>query len=52
MPIVKFLPESMPQSGEALKKVLRQALEQTVPLDDLVQVIRDLTQYELRHGMT
>ena len=51
MPIVKFLPESMPQSGEALKKVLRQALEQTVPLDDLVQVIRDLTQYELRHGM-
>ena len=48
---VKFTPESMPQSGEDLKQALRQALEQATPLDDFVQVIRDLTQYEIRHGM-
>ncbi len=52
MPKVKFTPESMPQSGEALKQILRQSLEQAVPLDDFIQVIRELTQYELRHGMT
>jgi len=48
---VKFTPESMPSSSEALKQTLRQALEQATPLDDFVQVIRELTQYELRHGM-
>jgi len=48
---VRFTSESMPQSGENLKQALRQALEQTTPLDDFVQVIRDLTQYEIRHGM-
>ena len=48
---VKFTPESMPQSSEDLKQALRQALEQATPLDDFVQVIRDLTQYEIRHGM-
>jgi hypothetical protein len=48
---LKFTPESMPQSGEDMKQALRQALEQTTPLDDFVQVIRDLTQYEIRRGM-
>ena len=48
---MQFTPESMPQSSEDLKQMLRQALEQTTPLDDFVQVIRDLAQYELRHGM-
>ena len=47
----KVQPESMPQSGKDLKQALRQALEQATPLDDFVQVIRDLTQYEIRHGM-
>ncbi len=49
---VKFTSESIPQSGEALKQILRQSLERAVPLDDFIQVIRELTQYELRHGMT
>jgi len=31
--------------------MLRQALENTSPLDDFVQVITDLTQYELRYSM-
>ena len=40
----------MPQSGEELKQALRKALEQTTPLDDFIQVIRDLAQLELRYG--
>jgi len=31
--------------------MLRQALENTLPLDDFVQVITDLTQYELHYNM-
>lgn len=48
---IRFTSESIPQTGEELRGVLRQALEQATPLDDFVQVIRDLTQYELHHGM-
>ena len=48
---IKFTPETMPQSGEGLKQALRKALEQTTPLDDFIQVIRDLAQLELRYGM-
>ncbi|MCP4166925.1 MAG: hypothetical protein GY759_13690 [Chloroflexi bacterium] len=48
---VGFTSETMPQSGEELKQALRKALEQTTPLDDFIQVIRDLAQLELRHGM-
>ena len=48
---ISFTSESMPQSGNELQRVLREALERTAPLDDFVQVVRDLTQYEIRHGM-
>jgi hypothetical protein len=43
---------AMPQSGEKLRETLQQALEQTEQLDDFVQVVRDLAQYEFRHGMS
>ena len=49
---VKFTSETMPQSGEELKQALRQALDETTPLDEFVQVIRDLAEYEMRHGMS
>lgn len=48
---VKYTAETMPQSGEELRQALRHALDTTTPLDDFVQVIRDLTQYEMRYGM-
>ncbi len=41
----------MPQSGNDLQRALREALDRTTPLDDFAQVVRDLTQYEIRHGM-
>lgn len=51
MAIMKFTSASMPRSSEDFRQMLRQALENTSPLDDFVQVITDLTQYELRYSM-
>ena len=48
---VKFTSETIPQTSEELKRKLRESLEQAMPLDVFVQVIKDLTQYEMRHGM-
>ena len=48
----RYSPETMPRTGEELRQALRQALDQAAPLDDLVQLIRDLTQYEMRYGMS
>jgi len=42
----------MPQSGEELKQTLQDALAQTTPLNDFVQIIKDLTWYELQHGLS
>ncbi len=42
---------SLPQSSEELRQVLRRSLEQATPMDDLVQMVRALTRYELRYGM-
>ena len=41
----------MPQSGEALKRELQQALENTSPLDDFIQIIKDLAQFELKYNL-
>ncbi len=51
MPQSSFSAETMPQSGEELRQALRHALDHTTPLDDSVQLIRDLAQYEIRYGM-
>jgi hypothetical protein len=48
---VRYTAETIPQSGEELRQALRQALNDTTPLDDLIQLIRDLAQYEIRYSM-
>jgi hypothetical protein len=48
---VRYTAETIPQSGEELRQALRQALNDTTPLDDFVQLIRDLARYEIRYGM-
>ncbi|QLQ08023.1 MAG: hypothetical protein HZY76_19850 [Anaerolineae bacterium] len=48
----RYSSETMPRTGEELRQALRQALDQAAPLDDLVHLIRDLTQYEMRYGMS
>ena len=49
---IRYSAETVPQSGEELKQALRQASDHATPLDDFVQLIRDLTQYEIRYGMS
>ena len=51
MAITRFTRQTMPQSGEELKRELQKALDSTLPLDDFVQVIKDLTELEHRHKM-
>jgi hypothetical protein len=51
MPIIKFTQQTMPQSSEELKQVLQNALENSSPLDDFVQVIKDLRQFELEYKL-
>jgi hypothetical protein len=51
MPVVKLTAQTMPQSSEGLREILQNALERTSPLEDLVQVVRDLASYELQHEL-
>jgi hypothetical protein len=51
VPIVKFTQQTMPQSSIELKQALQNALENSSPLDDFVQVIKDLRQFELEYKL-
>ena len=46
MPNVKFTQQTIPQSGEELKQELQKALQNASPLDDFIQIIKDLTHLE------
>jgi hypothetical protein len=52
MPRVKFTAATMPKSGEELKQALNMALEKTRPLDEFIQGIRSLAQWELQYGIS
>ena len=49
---VQFTAATMPKSSEELKQTLNMALETTMPLDEFIQGVRNLTQWELRYGMS
>lgn len=49
---MKFTAGSIPESGAKLREALQQALEQTTPLDDFTQLVRELAQYEFRRGIS
>jgi hypothetical protein len=51
MPTAQFSRQTVPQSGEALKRELQIALENVSPLDDFIQVIRDLTHLENKYNL-
>lgn len=48
---VRFLTDTMPLSGKALKQELQQALEKASPLDDFIQLIRDLMCMENKYDL-
>ena len=49
---VKYTAATLPQSGEELKQALNMALENSAPLDEFIQGVRDLAQWEIRYGMS
>ncbi|OQY19872.1 MAG: hypothetical protein B6I35_11040 [Anaerolineaceae bacterium 4572_32.2] len=51
MPRIKFTAETMPESSEEFQMALREAWENASPLDDLVELTRDLVLLEQQYGM-
>ncbi len=51
MPVITFTPQTMPGSSEQLQAILKESLENAAPIEDFVRVVRELTQYEMRHKM-
>jgi len=51
MPRIKFTAETMPESSEKFQRILREALENASPLDDFIELVRDLVLLEQQYGM-
>ena len=49
MAVVKLTEKNMPKSGKLLKEVLYQAIAKTSPLNDFIQIIKDLTIFEFKY---
>ena len=52
MPRVKFTKENMPKERGALVKALREAAETTTPIDDLVELTRDMVRLEVKYNIS
>jgi len=51
MPRIKFTAETMPKSSEEFQRVLREAWDNASPLDDLIELTRDLVVMERQYSM-
>ena len=51
MPKVVFTKETWPRSLEEFRKALKEAWEEANPVDDFVEVVRELTLLEQKYGM-
>ncbi|HEY85840.1 MAG TPA: hypothetical protein G4N96_12105 [Chloroflexi bacterium] len=51
MPTIKFTSQTMPQSGKELTQRLQTALRNSSPLDDFIQLVKDLKQLETQYQM-
>jgi hypothetical protein len=51
MPRIHLTAETMPKSSEEFQRILREAWENASPLDDLIQLTRDLVLLEQQYGM-
>ena len=52
MPITRFDAESWPQSAGEFRRIVRDAWQGHAPIDDFVQLVRDLTLLEQKHGLS
>lgn len=51
MPITKFTTETLPDSAAEFGRILQKARQSSTPIDDFVQVVRDLTLLEQKYGL-
>ena len=51
MPITRFTAENWPESVTEFRRVLQDAWRGSAPMDDFVQLVRDLTLLEQKHGL-
>jgi len=49
---VKFTKENMPKTREEFQRALKEAMSQSNPVDDLLELAVELHDYELEYGMT
>lgn len=51
MPVITLNSQTMPQSGEALRGILQKALDNASPVEDFIQIVRDLTRFEVQYKL-
>jgi hypothetical protein len=51
MPAVRFTGENWPESAPEFRRILSEAWQSHAPVDDFVQLVRDLTLLEQKYGL-
>ena len=52
MPTIRFGEEDWPQSASEFRRTLQEAQLASAPIDEFVQLVRDLTLLEQKHGLS
>ena len=52
MPTTRFTAENWPESATEFRRILQESWHGSAPIDDFVQLVRDLTLLEQRHGLS
>jgi hypothetical protein len=52
MPATRFTAETWPESAAEFRRILQQVWHGSAPIDDFVQLVRDLTLLEQKHGLS
>jgi hypothetical protein len=52
MPSIRFTTENWPKSATEFLRILQEAWYDSTPIDDFVQLVRDLTLLEQKHGLS
>jgi hypothetical protein len=52
VPTTRFTAENWPESVTEFRRILQEAWQGSAPIDDFVQLVRDLTLLEQKHGLS
>ena len=52
MPTIRFTDDEWPDSADEFRLTLQEAQYAAAPIDDFVQLVRDLTLLEQKHGLS